>query len=216
LVDGSLDPRVGLAAALLCAALGLSLAALSAQQGRSVVAILGFSIAILAWSYSGPPLRLAARGWGELDTALIVAILVPLVGYATFSARIGERAILSMLPSAAAMLVMMLCVEYPDVEVDARVGKRNLVVRVGRGRARLMVYVATLAVYGATALAVALGAAPTLALFAALTIPLAWGLVERLARGMFGEAASDGALAARGVAFFVAVLAGSALAYAVL
>ena len=35
---------------------------------------------VLAWSYSGPPLRLHSRGLGEPTTALVVPLLTPLAG----------------------------------------------------------------------------------------------------------------------------------------
>ncbi|MBV8354318.1 MAG: prenyltransferase, partial [Candidatus Eremiobacteraeota bacterium] len=151
LVDGSVHSRVALVAATLSVAAGLTAAAAFSLEHRFGVAVLGVAIGVLAWAYSAPPLRLAARGWGELDGALVVAVLVPLVGYATFSPALTGHALLAALPSAAAMLVMMLCVEYPDVEADARVGKRNLVVRAGRGPARALVSLAVGGVYVATA-----------------------------------------------------------------
>lgn len=213
LVDGLLSPRLALAAATVCAAAGGGVAIAFALQGKWLVAGLGLVIGLCAWFYSAPPLRLLARGWGEIDTALVIAILMPLAGYATFTGTLGVRALVSALPSAAAMLVLMFCVEYPDVESDARCGKRNLVVRVGRSRARLLVYGAVLAAYLAAALAIVLGAASTLAIFALLTLPLAWALVERLAANDPGQETVDTDIAAGGVAFFVATIFGSMLAY---
>ena len=213
LVDGSLEPRTALGGALACAAIGLAAAAAFAAEGKLLVAAIGLAIFVCAWAYSAPPLRLLARGFGEFDTALVIAILFPLAGYATFAGTLGARALVSALPSAAATLVLMFCVEYPDVEADEENGKRNLVVRAGRSRARAWIYAAIVAAYAATALAVVFGGASTMAIFAVLTIPLAWGIVEQLAAGEFGDARSDAELAARGVAFFVTTVAGSTLAY---
>jgi 1,4-dihydroxy-2-naphthoate polyprenyltransferase len=213
LVDGSLSPRSALLAALCCALIGAATVLSFAAAGKYVVATLGVAIGLLAWSYSAPPLRLLARGWGEIDTALIVAILFPLAGYATFAGTIATRAIVSTLPSAAAMLVLMFCVEYPDLEADARSGKRNLVVRAGARRARLFVYGAIVAAYAASALAVLLGAPGTVGVFSLLTIPLGWGLVRQLARGEYTGEPFAGNLAAQGVAFFLVMLVGSTLAY---
>ncbi|MBV8073884.1 MAG: prenyltransferase, partial [Candidatus Eremiobacteraeota bacterium] len=213
LVEGAIEPRTALAAALTCGAIGVAAAAAFAAEGKLLVAALGAAIGICAWAYSAPPLRLSARGLGELDTALVVAVLFPLVGYATFAGTLGMRPLVSVLPSAAAMLVLMLCVEYPDVETDGENGKRNLVVRAGRVGARAWVYGAIVATYAAAALAVVLGGASTLAIFSLLTIPLAWGIIEQLAGGEFGDGAANAELAARGVAFFVATILGSTLAY---
>lgn len=213
LVDGSLSPRVAIAATAACAAIGSAGVIGFVLQGKWLVAAIGIAIGVCAWFYSAPPLRLLARGWGEVDTAVVIAILIPLAGYATFAGTIDLRALLSVLPSAAAMLVLMLCVEYPDVETDERSGKRNLVVRAGRARARILVYGGLFAAYLAAGVAIVLGAASTLAIFAVLTIPLAWALVERLASAELGEPGIDADVAAGGVAFFVATILGSTLAY---
>ena len=129
LAAGELQPRTALVAALVCAALGLGVTARFALAGNAAVAWLGLAIGVLAWCYSAPPVRFAARGLGELDTALVVAVLVPLAGYAAFAHRIGEPMNGAVTSTALAMFAMMLCVELPDAGADHAAGKRNLVVR---------------------------------------------------------------------------------------
>jgi 1,4-dihydroxy-2-naphthoate octaprenyltransferase len=128
---GELPPWVALAAALVCAAAGLAATARAALAGNALVATLGVAIAVLAWCYSAPPVRLLARGLGELDTIAVVAFLVPLAGYATFAHAVAPHALLAALPGACAMFAMMLCVEIPDARADTATHKRNLVVRWG-------------------------------------------------------------------------------------
>ena len=139
-----LPPRVALVAALVCAAAGLGVTARFALAGNATVAWLGLAIGVLAWCYSAPPVRFASRGLGELDAALVVAILVPLTGYAAFANRIGEPMNGPMACAAAAMFAMMLCVELPDAGADHAAGKRNLVVRWGPSRAWLVIAIAAL------------------------------------------------------------------------
>jgi 1,4-dihydroxy-2-naphthoate octaprenyltransferase len=131
LVSGELPPRVALIAALVCAALGLAATAHFALAGNRTVGGLGSAILVFAWCYSAPPLRLAARGLGELDTALVVAVLVPCTGFAAFAGRIEPAMLTATFPCALAMLAMMLAVEMPDAGADYLAGKRNLVVRWG-------------------------------------------------------------------------------------
>ncbi len=128
---GDLPASVALVAAGVCAAIGLLAAARFALVGNTLVALLGLAIVLAAWSYSAPPLRLAARGLGELDTTLVVAILFPFVGYAAFAGTLSGPIAAVVLPCAFAIFVMMLCVEIPDADVDAATGKHNLVVRWG-------------------------------------------------------------------------------------
>jgi 1,4-dihydroxy-2-naphthoate octaprenyltransferase len=128
---GALPPWVALVAARVCAAAGLLVTLRYALAGEVAIALIALAIAGLAWAYSAPPLRLLARGLGELDAIAVVALLVPLAGYATFAHALDGHAVLAALPGACAMFAMMLSVEIPDVAADAATGKRNLVVRWG-------------------------------------------------------------------------------------
>jgi 1,4-dihydroxy-2-naphthoate polyprenyltransferase len=141
IADGTLQPRVALGAALVCAGLGLAVTARFALAGNATVAWLGLAIGVLAWCYSAPPIRFAARALGELDTALVVAGLVPLAGYAAFANRIDEPMNGAVTSTALAMFAMMLCVELPDAGADRAAGKRNLVVRLGPSRAWLLIMI---------------------------------------------------------------------------
>ena len=147
LVAGHLPARVALQAAAACGALGTALVVAAALDGNVMLAAIGTSIGLLSWAYSAPPLRLVARGFGELDTVAVVALLVPLAGYAAFAHAVALRPLLATLPGACAMFALMLCVELPDAVADAASGKRNLVVRLGSARALAAARVAgTLAV----------------------------------------------------------------------
>lgn len=203
LVSGALAPRVALGAALACAALGTLAAAAFGMTGNALVAALGLTIGGLAWCYSAPPLRLAGRGWGELDTALVVAVLVPLTGYAVAAGVVDRLALAATLAPACAMLAMMIAVEWPDRRADASAGKHNIVVRFGvRGAGRLAA-VSALVAAPALAAPVALGAPVTGAVFAVLLLPLVVSFARRIVTP--GGAALD--IAAHGVTLFLVTAA---------
>ncbi len=214
LVDGTLGPQVAMTAALICAASGFAGVATLVDHGRIVAACIAVAIAAGAWTYSSPPARLLARGWGEADTALVVAVLVALCGYATFANAVDGGVVLSLMPGAFAMAIMMLCVEYPDFEADAATGKRNLVVRLGRSAARYLVYVLAAALYASVLVACAFGAPWTLAAFALPSAYFVFGLVRMLERGEFGMLAQDARIAKAGVATFLATMLAELFAYA--
>lgn len=134
---GELAPGVALIAAQVCAALGVAAMLMELASGNGVIVALGVAIGALAWIYSAPPLRLVARGLGELDVIVVVALLVSLAGYATFARALGPHALIAVLPSVCAMFAMMLAVEIPDVQADTATGKRNLVVRWGVANAAI-------------------------------------------------------------------------------
>jgi 1,4-dihydroxy-2-naphthoate octaprenyltransferase len=217
LVDGSLPPLAGLGAAFLCVVLGMACCGILAARGQTAAAGLGIAIGVLAWFYSAPPLRLLARGLGELDTALVVAMLVPLCAFAAQTgAWASPVAVASSLPGAAAMLAMMLCVEAPDVAADAASGKRNLVVRFGRpGLVRLGRGAIAFAYIG-VALAVLAGAPYWLAVLELMSLPpgvALWFALGRDARTP--DPLADANLAAQGVAFFFLVSFDAVLGFAV-
>jgi 1,4-dihydroxy-2-naphthoate octaprenyltransferase len=136
LVGGFLGPRVALRTALVWAMLTFVGIAWLDVSGQQTAAWLAIAIAILAWTYSAPPIRLLARGLGEIETALIVAVLAPLCAASAQGLHPNAMLAIATLPGAAAMFTMMLAVEVPDREADALGGKRNIVVRVGRRRDR--------------------------------------------------------------------------------
>lgn len=208
LVDGHLAPRVALVASLVCAAFGFIACARFALGGNPLVALIGVAIFVFAWLYSAPPVRFAARGLGELDTALVVAVLFPFAAYAAFSGTVDEAALRAVIPPALAMIVMMLGVELPDAECDEEAGKRNLVVRWGRAPARwLIAGTAVSAALVAVLLAVAIGAAK-------VTFALAPSVAcaSRLVRLTYGDP-RPGPIALWGVALYATTVTGLAIVY---
>jgi 1,4-dihydroxy-2-naphthoate polyprenyltransferase len=211
LAAGDLPPYVALIAAFVCAALGLAASARFALAGNPTVAWLGVAILVFAWCYSAPPVRFAARGLGELDTVLVVAILVPFTGYAAFAGRIDDPIVTAVLAPAAAMFAMMLCVELPDAPTDLVAGKRTLVVAWGPARAWQLTIVATV-----FALLTAAGSA--LRMHAGFAI-LALVPAAAAAFGLIRRASGDprpASMARWGVLLYAALVTGLAALYALL
>lgn len=136
LVSGELSAMVALRLTLVCAAIGLLACAVAAASGYLAASAIGAAIGALAIAYSLPPVRLLRRGLGELNTALVVGALVPVLAYVFETGSLNVRIVLIALQLACAMFVMMIGVELPDIEADRATGKRNLLVRFGRTSAR--------------------------------------------------------------------------------
>lgn len=140
LPEGLLPARWALVAA--CGAGGAALLAaarlaLVVRPGALTALLLAGAIG-LAWSYSSPPLRLHATGFGELAGAGLLAILTPLIGYHLQGGTRNVSTVLALLPLAALQLAMLINVSLPDVPSDGAAGKRTLAVRIGpRGAARV-------------------------------------------------------------------------------
>jgi 1,4-dihydroxy-2-naphthoate octaprenyltransferase len=169
----------GLLAAVIVAGLWLTT---QAGAGLLLIGLVGM---FAGWAYSAPPLRLSARGLGEV--AIIAGWLVLVLG-ADYVLRGG----FAVLPAVAgfgfaAMVAAILYInQFPDVAADAASGKRTLVVRLGRRAARGGYLLLLVLAYGSVPVGVASAVlpAPTLAVLLALPFSLAaardlWHNAER-------------------------------------
>jgi len=128
---GIVPRKFALHAAGITLIIGVSVQLLASYLGKhpwSAMAVLGIG-AIGWWMYSLPPLKLARRGWGELDNALLGANVLPVYGYIVLSGRFEFWVILACLPFTLLAFNNLLAVTWPDSEADARVGKRTLATR---------------------------------------------------------------------------------------
>ncbi len=102
---------------------------LALQTGTALLAA-GLAGLVLGWAYSAPPLRLMARGLGEVAVAAAWWLIVQ-------GAQVAQRgqwsliAAVSALPFALLVANILLINALPDAPWDARVGKRTLAVRLG-------------------------------------------------------------------------------------
>ena len=134
LPGGLLPIRVALITALVLAAAGVATTIAIAATGAGDLALPTLAIVlVLAWTYSAPPVRWCARGLGELDTALVVTVLVPWLGFYLQAPNLAGATQLALTVVSPALLqcAMLLAIEFPDAAGDAAVGKRTLVVQLG-------------------------------------------------------------------------------------
>ncbi|MDT8410672.1 MAG: prenyltransferase [Wenzhouxiangellaceae bacterium] len=113
------------------------------------IGLVGFS---LAWSYHGPPLRLAYRGLGELDVALCYGPLITLSAYLIQAHALSWQVFWLSLPLGLIVAAFLWVNQFPDYLADRSHGKRNLVVRLGREPASRVLVLIYLAAFGVLAL----------------------------------------------------------------
>lgn len=131
LPNGDLHPKAALYAALACAVAALVII-LYGFTWSVPFALLGTAAMALAWSYSGPPLRLVAKGTGELVASIVVAGMVPVVGYVALSGGpLGVDVLAAALPLMLIHFAMLITFAIPDTRADAAAGKRTAAVRLG-------------------------------------------------------------------------------------
>ena len=173
LANGELPRSVALIAALVLAAIGCVLGALLTTT--VLVAAIVVAIAVLAWGYSAPPLRLCATGLGELDTAIVVTVLVPMLGFVVQDPDLAgiHELELAIVPLALLQFAMLIAIEFPDAAGDAAEGKRTLVVRLGTAAAARLWIAVTLTAFAWLPIASSLGLPKSIALAGALPAPFA-------------------------------------------
>ena len=185
LPDGGLPRSAALGGAAVFAAIGSALTLVIAMRGAGALAVPSLALTlVLAWSYSAPPLRLCARGLGELDTAIVVTVLVPWLGFYLQAPdlRGGAQLALTLVPLVALQFAMLLAIEFPDAAGDAATGKRTLVVQLGARTAAQLYAAITAAAFVWPFLATAAFGLPVrVALGLAVPAPIAIWRIRRLA-----------------------------------
>ena len=214
LPDGALGPAVALRASRLLLVVAGGAALVTARRGGLGPLLLAVVMIGLAWGYSAPPLRLCARGLGELTTALVVTLLVPLFAYDLQAGALAAPIFLAAALPCALQFAMLLAIEFPDAAGDAAVGKRTLVVRLGALPAARLYAATTLAAFGALPLLARAGLPAGVAVAPVLLAPIAIWQSVRVARGAYGDSARWGSVAFWAVALLIAS-AGAELAAAV-
>ncbi|MDP8222432.1 MAG: 1,4-dihydroxy-2-naphthoate octaprenyltransferase [Candidatus Lernaella stagnicola] len=135
------------------------------------VMVLGF---LGGYFYTAPPLRLAYRGLGELDIFVFLGP-APVIGtYAVQTGRITWEAIVLSLPIAGLIALLLWINQYTDFESDKLAGKNNLVVRLGKKKARWGYMLLNIFVYAAVVYAVVKAVVEPSFLIVLIALPLAW------------------------------------------
>lgn len=127
---------------------------------------LGAGGMFLAWAYSAPPLRLSARGLGELTVGAAFGILVPLGSYMVMTGEAAWTAVAAGLPYALLISAVLIAAQFPDRLADERSGKRNWIVRLGPEKGRVLYLAVVVLAWTSLMAMVGLSAMPALVLIA--------------------------------------------------
>lgn len=125
-----------------------------------------------AYFYVGPPLRWAYRGLGELVIALSYGPLMVLGSFYLQAKRITASPILISLILGALIFSLALINEIPDYFQDRLVGKRNLVVRLGRQGAVKLFSFSLACAFILLSVSIIFKKAPNLGILTFLLLPL--------------------------------------------
>lgn len=138
IVDGLLNRRQTLMLSAIFYTLGIGIGLWIVATLEPKVLILGILGVSLAFFYHAPPIKLAYRGCGEIAVAMAYG---PLICGGTVLVQLGSVHPLQLLPSLPLGLLIaafLLINEFPDHDADLAAGKKNLVVRLGRDRSKIL------------------------------------------------------------------------------
>jgi 1,4-dihydroxy-2-naphthoate octaprenyltransferase len=201
--EGKLRPQIALLAAA-CTLTGVALASFALARlgaiNSAVLTVMLITFA-LAFFYSVPPVRLATSGYGELGTALVLANLLPALGFSLQTGELHRLLAMSTFPLTALTLASMLSLEFPDYANDVKIGKRTLFVRAGWENAVKLHHAMVAAGYLLLLASISTGLPFAIGLPALFTLPLAGLQVWYINRIAAGLKPNWFALTLNGVAF---------------
>lgn len=172
---------LGVCAFAAAAAIGLYLAV---QGGWPVVLYTLLGGAAAVW-YVGPPVRWVYRGLGELVIGLSYGPWMTLGSLQLHTHRFSWGALLASLVPGLLIMGLAVVNNIPDFHQDRLVGKRNLVVRLGRKNGMYLYLALTAAGLAVAAIGALAGPFPRTALFAALAGLFFWLRSARAAKNTY-------------------------------
>lgn len=134
-------------------------------------AFLGF---LAAAFYVGPPIRWAYRGLGELVIFLAYGPLMTMGSYYLQVQKIDPEPLLVSFVPGLLIFSLIIANEIPDFYQDRLVGKRNIVVRIGKEKAASLYQIVVFACFALVGVGVILAKFPLISLLAFLLLPLAY------------------------------------------
>lgn len=173
LIRGVLNLKVHLAVALFFLLLGSAIGLYLVTQVGLPLLLFGIPGILIAYSYVGPPLRLAHHGLGELAVGLEFGPIALLGTYYVLAETVDPASIILSISLGLLVTGILWINEVPDISADAAVGKRTLVVRLGVRRATEVFGGIVAGAYVVLAVGIALFGLTPWTLLAFLALPLA-------------------------------------------
>jgi 1,4-dihydroxy-2-naphthoate octaprenyltransferase len=166
--------------------LSAAIGAYFALAGRPGVLLFGLAGLAIGFVYTGPPLRLANRGLGELAVALAFGVGIVCGTAYVQTGAVPFVALAASVPVSVLVALILFINGFQDAASDDEVSKRTAVVRLGLQRASRVYPVIAVAAAIVLVAFVAAGALPRFALLFLAGFPLFFK-AARVARRNFAE-----------------------------
>lgn len=168
---GLLTPLEVLAGGFLFFFLGGSIGIYLVLERGMFILLLGLIGFISGLFYSWPSLNWGSRGIGELLVGINYGVLMTLGAFYVQTQKIALEPIIASLPIAFLITAVLYINEFPDYQADKSVGKKTLVVRLGRKKAAVGFIVLIVITYISLSAGVILSILPLAALIGLASFP---------------------------------------------
>lgn len=172
--DGLIEPRkiifVSLCSFIIGANIGLYLNYLT---GTNIILILGIIGVFLGFFHNFKYLPIYYGGWGELAVGIGFGPLMVLGSYYVQAKQLPLHVFLVSVPVGILIALVLFINEFPDYLADKTVGKKTLVVVLGKRNAMALYHILLVAVYLLIFTFVMFKVLPYICLIVFLTLPLA-------------------------------------------
>lgn len=172
--EGLIAPKKILYASLIGFGIGAAIGLyLNYVSGGNVILLLGLIGIPLAFFYTAKPFRFGYGTFGEVAVGVGFGPLMVLGSYYVQAQALAFRAFLVSVPIGILIALVLYINEFPDYTGDKSVGKKNLVVTLGKKRAVILYHILLASVYLIIFLLVVFKFLPLVALIVFLSLPLA-------------------------------------------
>jgi 1,4-dihydroxy-2-naphthoate polyprenyltransferase len=173
--DGLIRPKKILYASLLFFVAGSAIGLyLNYVCGKNVILILGVIGVFLGFFYSARPLQIGYGSFGEIATGVGFGPLMVMGAYYVGARTLDFRIFLISIPIGILIALVLFINEFPDYVGDKAVGKRTLVVILGKKKAVVLYHALLGAVYAVVAGLVMIKFLPYFCLIVFLSLPIAF------------------------------------------
>jgi 1,4-dihydroxy-2-naphthoate octaprenyltransferase len=170
---GILKPREVLFEASILYVIGIAIGIYLAFFRGLFVLVLGLIGLFSGIFYASPPFKLANRGVGEIFVGINFGVLMTLGAYYVQTQALYVEPLIASIPVSLLIFAVVYINEFQDYNADKAIGKRTLVVRLGRRKAAQGYAILMIGVYFSILIGVFSNIMPSTTLIGLITIPMA-------------------------------------------
>ncbi len=166
---GLLDPEKAYLFGIICFSLGAAIGLIFLMITKLLLVPIIVLGAIFILFYTT---HLAKWLLGELSAGMGLGLLPVIGSYVVQTEFYSLKAFIAAVPSGILVFNLLFLNEFPDLEADREVGRKNLVILLGRRKARWIYSILTIFVYFWIVCSSSVGLMPLTSLLGLLTIPI--------------------------------------------